>query len=123
MARPVDPNTPYRVALHVTKGYRYASTQPTVVDPETGKRTHHQVHWGTVDENNKFVPGSKYIFASPEERQKLIFPEDWDLSEIDKLSGRRKPGRPVVEGQDETAFTAISGFWNGLPIPQASAGT
>ena len=101
MARPVDPNTPYRVALHVTKGYRYASTQPTVVDPETGKRSHHQVHWGTVDENNKFIPGSKYILASPEERQKLIFPETWDLSEIDKLSGRRKQGRPALEGQDE----------------------
>ena len=54
-----------------------------------------------MDENNRFTPGKAYIFASLEERSKLIFPEGWDLSEIDKLSGRRGPGRPVKEGQDE----------------------
>ena len=101
MARPVDPDAPYRVTIHTTNGYRYASTQPSMVNPETGKRTHRQVHWGTVDENLKFIPGKQYIVASPEERQKLIFPEGWDLSEIDKLSGRRKQGRPAIEGQDE----------------------
>lgn len=101
MARPSDPNTPYRISLHVTNGYRYASTQPSVIDPKTGKRTHRQIHWGTVDENNKFYPGKKYLLTPVEERQKLIFPEDWDLSEIDKLSGRRKPGRPAQDSQDE----------------------
>ena len=101
MARPVDPNTPYRISIHVTNGYRYACTQPSMVHPKTGKRTHRLVHWGTVDDNLKFRPGKQYIATPPEERQKLIFPEDWDLSEIDKLSGRRKEPRPFVEGQDE----------------------
>lgn len=101
MPRKPDPNSPYRIAIHVDKGYRYASTQPATVDPVTGKRTYRRIHWGTVDENNRFIPGKAYIFASLEERAKLIFPEGWDLSEIDKLSGRRKPGRPVKEGQDE----------------------
>ena len=41
------------------------------------------------------------MFSSIEERSKLIFPEGWDLSEIEKLSGNRKPRRPVIESQDD----------------------
>lgn len=54
-----------------------------------------------MDENQRFIPGKAYLFAPIEERSKLIFPEGWDLSEIEKLSGNRKPGRPVIEGQDD----------------------
>ena len=53
------------------------------------------------DDQGDFIPGPKYIFASIEERSKLIFPDDWDMSELEKLSGGRKPGRPVIESQDE----------------------
>lgn len=101
MPRKPDPDAPYRVAVHTDKGYRYASTQPAVIDPETGNRTYHRIHWGTVDENQRFIPGKTYLFAPIEERSKLIFPDGWDLSEIEKLSGNRKPGRPVIEGQDD----------------------
>lgn len=101
MPRKPDPEAQYRISVHIDKGYRYASTQPAQVDPETGRRTYRRIHWGTVDENNRFIPGKSYIFASLEERSKLIFPEGWDLSETEKLSGKRKPGRPVVESQDE----------------------
>ena len=101
MPRKPDPDAPYRVAIHIDKGYRYASTQPATVDPNTGKRKYRRIHWGTVDDNNRFVPGRAYLFAPVEERSKLIFPEGWDLSEIEKLSGNRKRGRPVIESQDE----------------------
>jgi len=101
MPRKPDPDAGYRIAVHCDKGYRYASTQPAVVDPETGKRSYRRIHWGTVDENNRFIPGKAYIFASLEERSRLIFPDDWDLSEVRKLSGSRKPGRPAIESQDE----------------------
>ena len=101
MARPLDPAAPYRVSIHCINGYRYASTQPAYQDPETGKTKHKRIHWGTVDDSNKFIPGAKYIFAPIEERGKLVFPDDWDLSELEKLSGGRKPGRPVIESQDE----------------------
>ena len=101
MPRKPDPDAPYRVAIHIDKGYRYASTQPATVDPNTGKRKYRRIHWGTVDDNNRFVPGRTYLFAPVEERSKLIFPEGWDLSEIEKLSGNRKRGRPVIESQDE----------------------
>ena len=101
MARPVDPESGYRVKIHVNNGRRYASTQPAVLDPATGIKKYHRVHWGTVDDNNCFHPDNRYLATPIEERSKLIFPSDWDLSEIEKLSGNRKPGRPVIESQDE----------------------
>ena len=101
MARPTDSNSPYRVSIHHNNGYHYASTQPARVNPKTGKREYRHVYWGTVTDDLKFIPGKNYLLESIEERGKLIFPEGWDLSEIDKLSGRRKTGRPVIESQDE----------------------
>ena len=95
MARTIDANTAYRVRLHKNNGYNYASTQPIVVDSDrkSGRNKHVRVHWGTVDENKVFHPNKTYMMASPAERNKLIFPEDWDLSEIQKLPSARKAGR------------------------------
>ncbi|MDR1111939.1 MAG: transposase [Deltaproteobacteria bacterium] len=95
MARPIDPNAQYRIKPHVTKGYTYASTQPPYVDPLTGKRKYRHVHWGTVDGDMKFTPGSRFYMASPEERSRLIFPESWDLTEVARATGPEKPGRPI----------------------------
>ena len=52
----------------------------------------------------KFIPGKQYLYASPEERARLIFPEGWDLSEIDKLQSNRRQGRPAYEGADVNRF-------------------
>ena len=84
MARPVDPCAQYRVKLHATKGYVYASTQPSYIDPQTGKKKYRHIHWGTV-EGTKFIPGSAFFTAAPEERARLIFPDGWDLGEAEKL--------------------------------------
>ena len=89
MARPVDPNAQYQVKPHTTKGYVYASTQPPYIDPQTGKKKYRYVHWGTLDENLKFTPGSAFYMAEPEERKRLMFPLDWDISEAQKLTGLR----------------------------------
>jgi transposase len=105
MARPVDPSAQYRIKLHNAGGYAYASTQPPSIDPVTGKKKYKYIHWGKVlSEQNgrlKFIPGSKYYQASPEERTQLIFPDDWDISEAEKLTGLQKPGRPAYEGDCE----------------------
>ena len=98
MARPVDPNAQYRVKPHTTNGYTYASTQPPYIDPKTERKKYRYIHWGTVDESRKFIPGTAFFLASPEERARLIFPEDWDLSEAQRLTGLRKPGRPECDG-------------------------
>jgi len=99
MARPVDPYAQYRVKPHINGGYTYASTQPSYVDTETGKKKYRYIHWGSIDENFKFTPGTAFYLAPPEERSKLIFPEGWDLSEAKKLAGLRKPGRPAYDGE------------------------
>lgn len=100
MARPISAETANKVTLHVNGGYRYASTRPRVVNETTGKNTNKSIHWGSVTEDMRFIPNQRYIYASPEERGKLVFPEDWDLSEIKKLSSNRGPGRPP-SGEDD----------------------
>jgi hypothetical protein len=100
MPRPVDPNAQYKVKPHNNSGYTYASTQPPYIDPVTGKKKYRYVHWGSIDENLKFTPGTQFFLADPEERARLIFPKEWDMSEAEKLSGFRKPGRPAYDGEE-----------------------
>ena len=101
MVRPVDPDAQYRVKPHINSGYTYASTQPPEIDPKTGRKKYRYIHWGSVDANQKFIPGSRFFLATPEERSRLIFPEEWDMSEANKLTGLRKPGRPVYDGKEK----------------------
>jgi hypothetical protein len=70
-----------------------------IIDPETGKKKYRYLHWGTVDEGLRFMPGSEFWLASPEERALLIFPEDWDLSAASDFTGLRRRGRPAYEGE------------------------
>ena len=98
MARPVDPDAQYRVKKHVANGYAYASTQPPYIDGNTGEKKYRHIHWGRIDENQKFIPGAPFFLASPEERARLIFPDKWDMSEAKKLTGLRNPGRPAYDG-------------------------
>lgn len=102
--RPPKADSGYHVSIHVANGYRYASTQPSVEDSDTQKKSYRHIHWGRVDENNVFTPGKAYILASPEERKKLIFPDDWDVSAIEQFSGLKKPGRPAYDGDDLNRF-------------------
>lgn len=92
MARKPDPSCQYIVRIHKLNGYLYASTQPVTVDPETGKRTYKRIHWGSLTPDLRFIPNDNYRLAPISERSKLVFPEEWDLSEIEKLSGNRKKG-------------------------------
>lgn len=83
MARPKIEGTNYKVSIHKNQGYSYASTQPLLVD-DNGKTYNKRIHWGTVDENLRFHPNSRYLLASAEERDNLVFPADWDMSEAEK---------------------------------------
>lgn len=88
MGRKVNPASMYRVSIHKTNGYMYASTQPAVFNEKIGKNAHCHVHWGVVDKNLKFYPGKNYFYADIEERSKLIFPQEWDLSELSRFYGQ-----------------------------------
>ena len=65
MARIADPDSDYKVSSHKVGKYVYATTQPAIIDPETGKKTHKHKAWGTL-EGNMFIPGKSYRLASPE---------------------------------------------------------
>ena len=84
MGRLTDELTPYRVKIHKIGKYNYASTQP-ITDNQTsnGKKKHCRIHLGTLDENNKFHPNETFWSLPCQERKKLIFPDDWDTSEIE----------------------------------------
>ncbi len=81
----------------------YATTHPYTITND-GKRKYSCLHWGAVTEELKFIPGKQYLYASPEERARLIFPEGWDLSEIEKLQSERRQGRPAYGGTDVNRF-------------------
>ena len=101
MARPINKETAYKVMLHVNGGYRYATLRPRVTNDATGKRMNKSIHLGTVTEDNKFIPNKTYMYMGMEDRRKLVFPEDWDLSEANRLPGNRKAGRPAYRGLEK----------------------
>jgi hypothetical protein len=102
--RPSRSDGKYRVSIHLNNGYRYASTQPYELDMETGRKKYHYIHWGTVDENLKFFPGNRYVYATDKEKDSLDFPNHWDLSEIKKLTDEQAPGRPSYNGENVNRF-------------------
>ena len=99
MARPTREDSIHRVSTHTNGKYMYATTHPYTLT-EDGRRKYKLVHWGTVTPEKKFIPGKQYLYASVEERKALIFPPDWDLSEVDKLPSNQKVGRVAYEGED-----------------------
>lgn len=88
--RPRNPDTNYKVSLRRTGKYRYAATQPTFTDPNTGKVKRRFVYWGDVTEDLRFIPNDRYRLASKKERSRLIFPDGWDLTEADKINNAAK---------------------------------
>ncbi len=97
--RPVKADTIYKMSIHVNGKHRYASTQPYTIGEDGRKRYTHK-HWGTVDEGLKFHPNTAYLYLPIEERQKFIFPKDWDLTELGELASTRRRGRVSYEAED-----------------------
>ena len=80
----------YRVYPHKANGYLYAATCETIY--KDGKRIRKYTHWGSLSGDKKFTPNLKYKTTSVEEREKLIFPESWDISEAEKLNNAKHQG-------------------------------
>lgn len=95
----------YRLSVHRSGKYLYASTQPTMIDEETGKKACRHIHWGTLDEKLRFYPNKKYMTASPEERAHLIFPDDWDLSLLEEIAGSDENERRLKYEKKSFALT------------------
>ena len=92
MARTTRPDSIYRVSLHRNAGHTYAATHPYTLDA-SGKRKYSVLHWGTVTEDLRFIPGKRFIEAPEELRRKLVFPEGWDLSAAEAVGA---PGAGAV---------------------------
>lgn len=95
MSRTVNPATAYRIVPHTTHGHVYASVQCTVAGKD-GRNVRRHRHYGVL-EGNRFTPWADFLALPAEERAKFVFPPEWDLSLLDKLSGMRGPGRPVLD--------------------------
>jgi len=110
MARPIKEETTYKMTLHKNRGYLYAATRPRVITEPGRKNGNKSIHWGTVTKDLKFMPNAKFIYLPLEERSKFVFPEDWDLSELNKLSSEKKPGRPASSEDDMNRLYGATWF-------------
>ena len=91
MARKTNPDSIYQLSVHRNGGHLYASTHPFTIG-EDGKRKYRMLHWGTLTEDLRFIPGKTWLQASVLEREKLIFPPEWDLSALDDMPGEARSG-------------------------------
>ena len=85
LGRPVNKDTQYKVKVHTLGKHRYASNKVFTVGKD-GKKRYSYKHWGILDEGNRFHPGVNYFYATTGERNKLIFPADWDMGDLSELS-------------------------------------
>ncbi len=97
--RPANADTPYKIIVHKNGGYEYAATKITKTGKD-GKTEYEYKHWGRLLEGKKFHPNSTYLYEPTANRDKLKFPADWDLSEVERLSRQGKRGRVAYEEGD-----------------------
>ena len=106
MARISRPDSVFRVSIHKNGGHSYAATHPFTVD-QNGNRKYSVVHWGTVTEDLRFIPGKRYLQAPAEVREKLIFPDGWDLSAIEGSAPAGGSALPFYDGDENKSFGDI----------------
>ena len=94
--------------VHTSGNHKYASTKIFTIG-EDGKKRYSYRHWGALEDGNRFHPGTNYFYVSVAERNKLIFPPDWDMSEVSELSSTRRRGR--VSYQDDDIDRQYGATW------------
>ena len=99
LGRPANKDTQNKVVVHTIGRHRYASTKVFTVG-EDGKKRYTSKHWGTLEDGDRFHPGTNYFYASVAERDRLIFPVAWDMSEVTELSSTRRRGRVSYQDGD-----------------------
>ena len=85
MTDSTDTKASYVVKPYKGNGYTYAITLQPFPD-STGRKKYKRIYWGFLDSDLKFHPNKSYVMASPEEREKLIFPKEWDITENEVLT-------------------------------------
>lgn len=99
--RPADPDTPYRMFAHKNGKYTYVATcRPKGADG-SARSNHSLCHWGRLDDDRVFRPNNNYLLLSPAERDRFIFPPEWDISGVRQLPSHRGPGRTAYVAADQ----------------------
>ena len=103
MARKADPRTPYLVRDGVSNGYRYAYVQKLVPAKEsTDQMVRRKINLGTLSNDNVFTPNRTYRLMDIQERRKLIFPDEWDISQANMLdAGTQVVQHETVDSVDD----------------------
>lgn len=80
------------MTTHKMGKYVYAATY----SPSTGTTGRRSCkHWGRLQDGNLFQPNTEFLLLDPEERDKYIFPDEWDLTALKRMPSHRGPGRPA----------------------------
>ena len=91
----------FKLSIHKTNGYMYASTQEPIYDKKTSSVKYTHIHWGTLTKDYRFYPNERFLFTKPEIRNQLIYPIEWKLDEVYKLVRNFSYATPVIIREKE----------------------
>jgi len=111
MARPREPVSDYRVAIHKIREYRYAATQP-LYHKENGTLARKYIHCGQVDERLVFNPNELWKTLTQDERAKFIFSEGWSINTCAENNAKQNNGISLPKAQSYGLVTEVSGQYN-----------
>ena len=100
MSKVTQPMECCQISIHENSGYCYASSQQGIRDPKTGRTKFYRIHWGRLDRELRFIPNMRYIYASRDERARLIFPKNWDMKTANEM---------IEENETETDPSCMHG--------------
>jgi len=99
MARPQRNDGKIHLHLRKNGGSVYASSNEAYSRDD--KRRFRIVDWGTISKGNVFVPGRRFLY----ERGRwddFVFPGGWDISAVEQLKDKYRPGRPASTKRDRS---------------------
>lgn len=111
MPRPLRPDGRLQVRLFVTGKYRYAATQVTTRDPETGRYVPRKTIYGTVSYDLAFTPNARYLSLSAAQKDGLAFPPEWKMPAAAEPARR---GRPSYTGECRSLLYGNTLFLEGV---------
>ncbi|MCH3919880.1 MAG: transposase [Sphaerochaeta sp.] len=99
MARPRRNDN--RIYLHLRRnGTRFYASSNEAVEKD-GIRRFRITDWGSVKDGNIFVPGRRFVYAK-DRWDDFVFPPEWDISAVDELKAKYRPGRPAYRKEDRS---------------------
>ena len=99
VGRPASKNSGYIVTVHKTGSYSYLSVQRK--KNHNGRRYYCHFHLGPLNEDNEFVPGKNYLFASAEFKRNLIFPKFVKMNVLKELNSIYIKNQTILSNSEE----------------------